>query len=103
MIRDTVGTHRTTTQHQGAPMNITRQQAEDLTAFIATMTPTTDAEQALADRATSNPTQVTGDILTTPNTVAATSTDGTVDTYDLFSPAQLDQARASRRKNRNPA
>lgn len=79
-------------------MNITRQQADDLTAFIATMTPLTDAEQALVDRATSNPTQVTGDILTTPNTVAATATEGTVDTYDLFTPAQLANAGTNRKQ-----
>jgi hypothetical protein len=73
-------------------VDTTRQQAEGLTAFLATMTPVNDAEAALVHRAQQTPDQVTSDILDTPADAMVAASEGTVTTRDLFTPAQIANA-----------
>jgi hypothetical protein len=73
-------------------VDTTHQQAEDLTAYFATMTPANDAEAALVHRAQQAPDQVANDILDTPADATVAASEGTVTTRDLFTPTQLANA-----------
>lgn len=70
----------------------TREQLEGLAAFIQTITPVDAAEQSMVDRLNADPEAWISSAVDQMNTAPG----GTVDTYDLFSPARIAESRARR-------
>lgn len=87
-------------------MTTSRQQAEDLANFLRTITPATPGEQDAVNRLLADPTTWitnTAKMIDETPAVSASTSAGTTTVSVLYSPEDLAQAGANRRRNARKA